>query len=115
MTTLTLLAVPALAGALLAGPVAGDSGDSGDELAQICSRIPNRIERVEKAQVRLGADAATTGSIARVQARLDRAQAEGHTDLARLLRDRLAIREDVAAVLPDILVHLKDAQQLCTR
>jgi len=111
MPTLTLLAVPALAGALLAGPVASDSGD---ELAQICSRIPNRIERVEKAQARLGADAATKGSIARVQARLERAEAEGHTDLARLLRDRLAIRKDVAAVLPDILVHLKDAQEVCT-
>jgi hypothetical protein len=78
-----------------------------------CTRLPARLEKVEKLRTRLHADAQTRGSLAFLQARIGTAKAAGHTDQARLLSDRLAVRKDLDASLPDILTHLLDAKQVC--
>jgi hypothetical protein len=133
MRTIPLLGAAALATVLTFGAVAGATAASADDsspsstsnpstsaaatpggrLAKACARIPVRLEKVEKLQTKLHGDAKTRGSIAFLQARIDRATAEGQADRARLLTDRLAVRKDLDATLPDILTRLKDAQQVC--
>ncbi|MBK6874708.1 MAG: hypothetical protein IPG94_25975 [Kineosporiaceae bacterium] len=127
MPTFTALAIPALAAALVAGPItvaAADSAPSGSAtpapseanvMSRTCARIETRITRVERATARLAGDAETKGSIARAQARLAAARAAGHADAARLLENRVAIRQDLAAALPDILARLKDSREVCTK
>jgi len=82
-------------------------------LVAACSRIPHRIERLERVQTRFHADASTRGSIAFLSARIDKAKAAGQNDLAQLLSDRLAVRKDIDSQLPDVLAKLHDAQQVC--
>jgi hypothetical protein len=89
------------------------STDAGTRLAHACDRLPHRIERLEKVRTRFHADAGTRGSIAFLEARISKADAGGHADLTRLLRDRLAVRKDIDSQLPDVLANLKDAQQVC--
>lgn len=126
MPAFSALAVPALAAALLAGPITVAAADSdgsptpapsasGTVTSRTCARIENRITRVEKAQARLAADAHTRGSIARAEARLAAARAAGHADAARLIENRVAIRKDLAAALPDILARLQDSRGVCTK
>jgi len=100
---------------VLAAPVASaDPTPSGaPHLAAACGRLPHRIERVERLQTRFHASATTRGSIAFLSARIDKAKAEGHTDLARVLEDRLAVRRDIDSQLGDVLGKLKDARQVC--
>lgn len=110
----SLVAVPALG----AGTAVADSGPQPSTQARFtraCGRLPARIERLAKLQARFHADAGTKGSIAFLQARIDRARAAGHGDLARVLSDRLAVRRDIAAQLPDVLAKLQDAQRVCAQ
>jgi hypothetical protein len=111
----TLLAAGSIAGASVASASSTGSGDGalGPRLTSACGRVGHRIERVEKVAARFHADAATKGSIAYLQARIDAATKAGQTDLARVLNDRMAVRKDVDATLPDVLAHLKDAQSVC--
>jgi hypothetical protein len=121
MSVLTMMWTTAAAAALVAAPVLGataaaaDSGPpaTGPRLVRACARLPHRIERLEKVQTRFHADATTKGSIAFLQARIDKAGAAGRSDLVRLLSDRMAVRKDIDSQLPDVLAKLKDAQQVC--
>jgi len=82
-------------------------------LTRACDRLPRRIARLERVQTRFHADVSTRGSIAFLTARISRADADGKADLARVLRDRLAVRNDLDGQLPDVLAKLKDAEQVC--
>lgn len=97
--------------------LAGEPGDAaqgwGPRLEEVCRRVPVRIEGVKAAQDRLAAGARTPGSIAFLQARIDRAEAAGQADTARLLGNRLAVRRDIGALLPDVLLRLQDSQEVC--
>jgi hypothetical protein len=119
MPALTLLAAPVLAAALISAPVVMDSTPSptagAGVMEKACARIPVRIERVEKVQARLAGDAETKGSIARAQMRMEKARAEGREDAAKIFENRVAIRKDIAAALPDILVHLKSSAEVCAK
>jgi hypothetical protein len=99
------------------GSSSGSSGSSGSagghKLARVCALVPFRIERLELLQKHLNADADTPGSLAFLTARADRAADQGHSDRSKLLTDRLAVRRDVAARLPDMLTHLRDARATC--
>ena len=112
-----VLSVGSVAGASMASMASAGSTGSDDGLGRrltvACGRVGKRIERVEQVQARLHAGADGSGSIARLQARIDTATKAGNTDLARLLTDRLAIRKDLDSSLPDVLAHLKDARTVC--
>jgi len=113
----SLVGVPALAVSLLggAGVASGTDAGAGDGVRweAACSRIPQRVERVEQVQHRIQGSAETKGSIAFLEARIERQRQAGHDDAVRLLENRLAVRKDVAAMLPDVLTRLHDAQQVC--
>jgi hypothetical protein len=116
----TAARVAAPSGSAVPLPVASDDPADATELpgarlTRSCARIPARIATVEKLRTRLHADAGTRGSLAFLQARLDRANAAGRTDRARLLGDRLALRKDLDAGLPDVLTRLTDAKAVCDR
>ena len=100
---------------VLVAPVASadPTPSAGPHLTAACGRLPHRIERVERLQTRFHASATTRGSIAYLSARIEKAKTEGHTDLARVLGDRLAVRKDIDSQLPDVLAKLHDAQQVC--
>ena len=102
--------MPGTAGA--AGAAALGSGGLG---IKACNRLPARLARVQKLQARLDGDASTKGSIAALQARIDAATAAGKRDAVRLLTDELAIRKDVAGILPDRVAKLQDAQAVCAQ
>jgi hypothetical protein len=110
-----LLTLTTVTGAAAAtgGDSTSPAGVTGARWRQACTRLPARLEKVEKLRTRLHADAQTRGSLAFLQARIGTAKAAGHTDQARLLSDRLAVRKDLDASLPDILTHLLDAKQVC--
>lgn len=124
MPTLSLLGVAAVTTMLALGPVAGSAveaaggstpspGKPGPRLERVCSRIPDRIARLERLHHRLRADVRTPGSLAFLQARIERAKGAGRTDQARLLSDRLAVRKELDGSVPRLLTHLKDAREVC--
>ena len=86
---------------------------AGGRLATACDRVPEAIKRTKNLGARTAADARTRGSLAWLQAEADAAQAAGHADLATLLRGRLQVRKDLAALLPDRLTMLEQAEKLC--
>lgn len=126
---LRFLAAPVLAAGLVLGstgaafaadststpPAKSQLSDSQNaRLQKACGRIPELISRVEKLQQRLPADANTKGSIAWVQAKADKAQANGHADLASVLRDRVTTMTARESILQTRLTALQDAQSICS-
>lgn len=117
LLTATGLAAVLTFGSITAAAAAGDgSTSSGDDVVSrltICDRMPARIARVEKVQARLHAGPETRGSVAFLQDRIERANAAGDADRARLLSERMAVRKEIDSSLPTILAHLKNAQTIC--
>ena len=107
------------AGLLLAGAgpaLADDPGASAqgpitltpEQATYVCTqRIPAILARIDRVTARIGADATTRGSTAWLQARQDRADAAGHTDVASRIQQRLDAR-------PAKLDALADAKQRVT-
>src|SRR5450755_2306185 len=124
MSLFTTVGATLAAAVLSVGSIAGTSSasasttrphdDLGKQWTTACGRVSRQIARVEKVQARLEASSDTPGSIARLQARIDKARAAGNSDLATLLTDRLAVRKDIDATLPGVLARLKDAQSECS-
>ncbi|MEU8925697.1 hypothetical protein AB0D10_32995 [Kitasatospora sp. NPDC048545] len=94
-----LAAVPAQAdGSPSAAPSAG-STPTGDGAKSICKRLPKTEQHVTKAITRLNGDATVGGSVARLQQRADNAKAAGHTEIEKLLNDRLTARKGLLTTL----------------
>jgi hypothetical protein len=110
-----------LAAALAVVPMAAPaaSASDGDQLKQrmvkACQRVPHAIERTQKLQHRLGADATTRGSLAWLAAQQQKAAANGHADRAQMLASRLEFRQELAGILPDRLTWLQQAQAICAK
>jgi hypothetical protein len=119
--TAGVLADASLATAALADSTATDGTDdtTGSKrhpdllvlrLQRACDRIPNLLTRSAKLATRLAGDADTRGSIAWLQARVDKAEAAGNTDRVAALKARLKVREDLQKILPGRVERLKQAQ-----
>jgi hypothetical protein len=80
---------------------------------RVCKRVDKQLKRAGKVQDRLSADASTRGSLAYLQARIDRAQKAGQDDLAKVLGLRLQLRRQLADQLPQRVDLLQQAQQTC--
>ncbi|MEV7775076.1 hypothetical protein [Kitasatospora sp. NPDC086791] len=81
-----------------AAPAAG-STPTGDGAKAICKRLPKTQQHVTKALTRLNGDATVSGSVARLQQRADNAKAAGHTEIEKLLNDRLTARKSLVTTL----------------
>jgi hypothetical protein len=78
----------------------------------LCARVPNAIVRTQNLQKRLAGDASTQGSLAWLQAKIDKAQAAHEKDqLVTVLENRLAFRKELASFLPHRLELLQKAQE----
>ena len=64
-----------------------------------CLRIPNLQKRTNNVIDRLNGDASTKGSLAWLQAMIDDATAKNRTQLATVLKNRLAVRTQTLKVL----------------
>ena len=93
---LVAVTLPGTAGA--ASPAAAP-GELGPRLERACLRVPNLETRTANLIARLEGDAATRGSLAWLQAQIDRAAARGRTDLVEVLENRLAVRTQTLEVL----------------
>lgn len=92
---------------------ASDAAADTQRVDLACDRLPNLLLRAENLSERLAADAGTPGSLAWLDARAEAAQAAGRDDLATALRNRLEVRSDLAALLPDRIARLEQAQAWC--
>lgn len=107
--------VPSAASAASAPAVAAPApSELGPRLERACLRIPNIETRTENLIARLQGDATVRGSLAWLQAQIDKAEQRGRTDLAEVLTNRLAVRRQTLEVLQqrqaEVLPQLK---QLC--
>lgn len=82
-------------------------------MALLCARIPLLIQRTENLQARLDGDENIRGSVARLTMRIEKADERGNADLAAYLTDRLEIRKQRAAIMPEQLELLHKAQATC--
>jgi hypothetical protein len=82
---------------------------SPEQATFVCTkRIPAILSRIDRVTARINADASTRGSTAWLQARHDKAQAAGHTDVADRIQKRIDAR-------PAKLDRLADAKKRVTQ
>ena len=82
-------------------------------MTKFCNRVPNLIQRVDKAQARISGDADTKGSLAWLKAREAKASANGHKRVANRLDRRIERRTERLAKLPELKTQLSKANDEC--
>ncbi len=87
--------------------------DLGSRLERACLRIANVETRTNNLITRLQGDVTVRGSLAWLQAQIDRAEARGNTDLVDVLTNRLAVREQTLVVLQLRLEGLPALEAFC--
>lgn len=120
MTKRRILTTAALAvtlgGALVlpaAGSVSASTGDLGPRLERACLRLPNIEERTANVIARLEGDASVRGSLLWLQVQIDKANERGRTDLAEVLTNRLAVREQTLDVMKQRQEELPALIEFC--
>jgi hypothetical protein len=127
MSIITAVSAAGLAAGLVFTGVANASASpsnaditlpSGSVLAQrvttYCGRVPNLIERAEKAQTRISGNADTQGSLAWLNAKKTKATTNKHPRVVKRLDRVIARRTKRLAKLPTIESNLKQAQTECS-
>ena len=103
--------------ATMAMPSAAHAQDTGDDvrprLERACLRIPNIEIRTSKVIERLTGDASVRGSLAWLQAKIDKAEAEGREQLVTVLENRLAVRTNTLEVVEHRQAKLPALKQKC--
>jgi hypothetical protein len=108
------LATLAAATAFAAPTVAhADDGALGPRLERACLRVPNLEIRTASLIERLEGDAGVLGSLAWLQAQIDRATNQGRTQLADVLTNRLAVRTTTLELLHQRQERLPELRQFC--
>jgi len=108
-------AVPAFAAE---SPSAGSDNSTAAKQARVkaaCAKLPKLIDRAQKTQTRLAADADTKGSIARVQARLEKAKGNGNPVRVARLENRVLKMQDHKDRLPQKLATFRPRKRNVTR
>jgi hypothetical protein len=82
-------------------------------VTNFCGRVPKLIERADKAQVRIGADAGTKGSLAWLKAKEAKAKAAGHKRVVNRLDRVIDRRTKRLAKLPEVKTKLSRANTEC--
>lgn len=87
--------------------------DLGPRLERACLRVPNLEQRTANLIERLEGDASVLGSLAWLQAQIDRATAQGRTQLATALENRLAVRTTTLEILHQRQAQLPALREFC--
>jgi hypothetical protein len=92
---------------------ASSTGDLPARYERACLRIPNLTIRTDNFITRLQGDASTKGSLAWLQAQIDDATAKNRTQLATVLKNRLAVRTQTLVVLKQRQAKLAELADKC--
>src|SRR5689334_20145163 len=118
--TRTLLAGLAVTAVLAGTAGAASAADStttakpaGDGAPALCKRVPKIDRRITRALNRHDASAATRGSVARLQKRVDNAKKAGHTEIATFLQNRLDFRKSLRTNLEQRRKDLANVKTWC--
>ncbi|SEN84315.1 hypothetical protein [Actinacidiphila rubida] len=86
-------------GATASTPKAAAKAPTGDGARALCKRVPKIDARIDRALQRLNGPDTEIGSVARLQKRVDNANAKGDTAVAKFLSDRLTFRKSLVPTL----------------
>ncbi|WP_225846654.1 hypothetical protein [Streptomyces sp. HPF1205] len=86
---------------------------TGDGAKALCKRVPRIDARIDRALRRLNGPATVKGSIARLQQRVDNAQAKGDTAVETYLKDRLTFRKSLVPMLNQRSTDLDAVRAWC--
>ncbi|MEV5124603.1 hypothetical protein AB0K49_17710 [Streptomyces decoyicus] len=106
----------------LAGTAAADStpapsasasakSGAGDGAQALCKRVPKIEKRIHRALQRLQGKAGRRGSVARLEKRVEKAKAAGHTEIANFLDHKLTHRK---SLVPTLQQRQKDLAKVAT-
>jgi hypothetical protein len=128
-TTRTAVAVTAAAAALLAAAgtatadttaptpsatvTAAGKAPTGDGARALCRRLPAVDAHIDRALARLNGPVTERGSIARLQKRIDNADAKGDTAVSTFLKDRLTFRQSLLPCLTKRSTDLDAVRTWC--
>jgi hypothetical protein len=94
-------------------PSAAAKAPTGDGARALCKRVPRIDARIDRALARLNGPATERGSIARLQKRVDNADAKGDTAVATYLKDRLTFRKSLVPMLTERSSDLDAVRTWC--
>jgi hypothetical protein len=86
---------------------------TGDGARALCKRLPKIDARIDRALQRLNGPVTELGSIARLQKRVDNADAKGDTAVATYLKDRLTFRQSLVPTLTKRSTDLDAVRTWC--
>ncbi|MFH8681724.1 hypothetical protein [Streptomyces lydicus] len=84
---------------------------TGDGARALCKRAPKIEKRLHRALARLQGKATVRGSIARLEKRVEKAKAAGHTEIATFLNHKLDHRK---SLVPTLQQREKDLAKVAT-
>jgi hypothetical protein len=111
--TLAGLAVAGTTAVVVPTVASAAPADAHGRLELACARVPNLTLRVDNAIDRLQADATTIGSLAWLQAQIDKATTQGRTELVTVLQNRLAVRRAKLDLLQARTAALAEIGKIC--
>ena len=82
-------------------------------ITSFCARVPDLLERVDKAQTRMNAGAETKGSLAWLKAKQAKAEGANHKRVVKRLGRKIDRRTERLAKLPQIKQKLTAAKAEC--
>ncbi|MGW7575602.1 hypothetical protein [Streptomyces sp. NPDC054765] len=92
-------------------PSASAKPHTGDGAQALCKRVPRIEKRIHRALQRLQGKAGVRGSVARLDKRVEKAKAAGHTEIATFLNDKLTHRK---SLIPTLQKRQKDLAKVAT-
>jgi hypothetical protein len=82
-------------------------------VTKFCNRVPDLLERVDKASARISGDAETQGSLEWLKARKAQAEKNHRPRVVNRIERRIERRTERLAKLPDVKDRLTKAQGEC--
>ncbi|MFF8785055.1 hypothetical protein [Streptomyces sp. NPDC015125] len=92
-------------------PSASAKTRTGDGAQALCKRAPKIEKRLHRALHRLQGKAGVRGSVARLEQRVEKAKAAGHTEIETFLNHKLAHRK---SLVPTLQQRQKDLAKVAT-
>ena len=96
-----------------AGVTLPDGGVLEQRITTFCGRVPDLLERVDKAGARISGDAGTKGSLAWLKDKQAKAESNDRKRVAKRIERRIERRTDRLAKLPELKQKLTAAQGEC--
>lgn len=90
-----------------------DGGVLEQRIGKFCARVPDLLERIDKADNRISGDAATKGSLAWLKAKQAKAESKDRPRVAQRIKRRIERRTDRLGKLPELKKRLTAAQSEC--